>query len=77
MLLFRSVKTENREQSCVDSPLLLGCCSAGEVSEPSDIDGADLLDENSCPLAFDLNLWPERSGTGAHRGGCDEHYGAG
>ena len=52
----RSPQAEYGEESAVDSPLLLGCQVAGQVTESSHVDCSQLFHQDRGPCAGDLDL---------------------
>ncbi len=68
-----SVETEDGEQGGIDSPLLLRCQMAGEVTEAPEVGGTDLLDKHPSEGAIDVDLRPERRRLGARRRRGHQH----
>ena len=60
-----SAESEDGEQSCVDSPLFFRCEMAGEVTESLKVHGTDLLDEDACGGALDVDHGSEGRWFGA------------
>jgi hypothetical protein len=52
-------QTENGQQSFVDAPLLLRTNAADQVSQPTGIDSADLLDKDAGNLTQQVDLGAE------------------
>jgi hypothetical protein len=67
-------KTENGEESFVDTPLLLGADMTDEVAKSAGVDCADLLDEHSGCLAEQIDLWAERGGPCTRGCGREEYH---
>lgn len=71
----RSVESEHHQERGVDLPLLIDCDPADLIAETSRVDGADLLDEDACALASDVERWSKRRGPSARRRRGHEHNG--
>jgi hypothetical protein len=69
-----SVEPEDGEQSGVDSPLFFRCEMADKVTESTEVNRTDLLNEHPSEIAFDVDLGPKRRRLGTGRCGCHQHH---
>jgi hypothetical protein len=67
-------KTEDGDESFVDAPLLVWSHVTDQFAESAGVYCSDLFDEHSRYFAEQIDLRPERGGTGTRGRGRDEHH---
>lgn len=67
-------KPQDSYEGLVNTPLLLGGDPADQIAEPSRVDRAHLLHQDSGCIAEQLDLRAERRGLGAERSWRDQDY---
>ena len=69
----RLAESQDGREGFVDAPLLFRGDPAYKISEPSCVDGSDLLDQDAADLIKQFDLGAERCRPGAVRGRCDQY----
>ena len=70
----RLAEPKDGHQGFIDAPLLLRAYPAHEFTQPSCVDGTDLLNQDPGGLSKQLDLGAERGRLGAARHGRNQHH---